>query len=280
MRIVMEGGGCRSAYSSGILKVLADSGVEVSSIVGSSSGSMNSAFFAAGQTDSLIELWQDERIVKRMVSIARFFNPFARPGLDIDYLVDVQLRELGALDAERATTSSTEFHTVAIDVEDMRAVVHKPTARTIWPWLKASMAMPLAYNRLVEIEGRDYVDTGVLDPVPYKTDGLPPNDGPLVVVLTRRAEVRKKAPPLWAQWLLRKATHPNVAAATLVQHECHNTLMEELVHGHKTRELILVEPPKNMPVSRLTTSRAKLKKGQDMGREVGEQLLRTLEKVL
>lgn len=280
MRIVMEGGGCRSAYSSGILDVLARSGVDVTSIVGSSSGAMNSAFFAAGQTDNLVELWQDERVVKRMVSIARFFNPFASPGLDIDYLVDVQLRELGALDAERVTTSQTSFHTVAVDVQNMCSVVHKPTAETLWPWLKASMAMPLAYNRLVNIEGRDYVDTGVLDPVPYKTQGLPPNDGPTVVILTRRAEVRKTAPPFWAQFLLKKVTHPNVARATLKQHEFHNTLMDELVEGHKNRQLILVEPPKNMPVSRLTTTAEKLKKGQDMGRLVGEELLRTLEGVL
>lgn len=277
MRIVMEGGGCRSAYSSGILDVIAQSGVNVASIVGSSSGSMNSAFFAAGQTDNLVELWRDERVVKRMVSIARFFNPFASPGLDIDYLVDVQLRELGALDAERATTSKTSFHTVAIDVESMRPVVHKPTSETIWPWLKASMAMPLAYNRLVNIEGREYVDTGVLDPVPYKTEGLPPNEGPLVVILTRRAEVRKKAPPFWAKLLLKQVTHPNVAAATLVQHEFHNTLMDELIDGHKNGRLILVEPPKDMPVSRLTTTAEKLRKGQEMGRQAGEQLLRTLE---
>lgn len=277
MRIVMEGGGCRSAYSSGILDVLDKSGVEVSSIVGSSSGSMNSAFFAAGQTENLVELWQDERIVKRMVSIARFFNPFASPGLDIDYLVDVQLRELGALDPVRATTGKTSLHTVAVDVENMCSVVHKPTADTLWPWLKASMAMPLAYNRLVNIEGRDYVDTGVLDPVPYKTEGLPPNDGPLVVILTRRAEVRKKAPPFWAKLLLKQVTHPNVARATLVQHEFHNTLMDELVAGHSTKKLILVEPPKDMPVSRLTTTAEKLKKGQAMGRKIGEDLLRSLE---
>lgn len=280
MRIVMEGGGCRSAYSSGILDVLAQSGVEVGSIVGSSSGSMNSAFFAAGQTENLVKLWTDQRIVRRMVSIPRFFNPFASPGLDVDHLVDVQLRAEGALDAERATTSKTSFHTVAIDVENMRPVVHKPTKNSIWPWLKASMAMPLAYNRLVNIDGLDYVDTGVLDPVPYKTEGLPPNDGPLVVILTRRAEVRKAAPPFWAKWLLRQVTHPKVAAASLVQHEYHNSLMEELVAGHEAGRLILVEPPRDMPISRLTTSADKLIKGQQMGREVGEDLLRSLEKFL
>lgn len=277
MRVVIEGGGCRSAYSSGVLQVLAESGVAVDSVIGSSSGSMNAAFFAAGQTDRMVELWRDERVARRMVSIARFLNPFAAPGLDVDDLVDNMLNLEGQLDPVRATSGPTALYTMAVNIDEMRPVAHRPTAETLWPWLKASMAMPLAYNRIVDIEGKGYVDGGVLEPVPFKTDLPPPPSGVTVVVLTRRAEVRKAAPPVWAKWLMRMITHPKVFDATIVQHEYHNNLMDELVLAHESGSVILVEPPVGMPVSRLTTDGKKLREGHQIGREVGEQLLRTLE---
>lgn len=276
MRVVIEGGGCRSAYSSGVLQVLAESGLPVESVVGSSSGSMNAAFFASGQVNEMVELWRDERIAKRMVSILRFLNPFAPPGLNIDDLVDNVLNKEGNLDPIRATTGETALYTMAVNIDEMKPVAHRPEASTLWSWLKASMAMPLAYNRIVQIDGANYVDGGVLEPVPYKTDLPPPESGVTVVVLTRRAEVRKAAPPFWAKWLMRMSTHPGVYDATIVQHDYHNRLMDQLVSDHSEGRVILVEPPPGMPVKRLTTDGDTLREGHQIGRSVGEDLVRAL----
>lgn len=280
MRVVIEGGGCRSVYSSGVLEVLAESGLPVESVVGSSSGAMNAAFFAAGQAKEAAEIWRDERVVRRMVSIARFINPLAPPGLDIDDLVDNKLNKEGSLDPVRATTGDTRLYTMAVNIDEMLPVAHRPNADNLWDWLKASMAMPLAYNRLVQIDGKNYVDGGVLEPVPYKTDLPPPSSGVTVVMLTRRAEVRKPAPPVWARWMMRLLTDARVYKATLVQHTYHNNLMDELVLAHEQERIILCEPPRDMPVSRLTTAGDKLQQGYEMGRAVGEELVRTLEKRL
>lgn len=278
MRVVVEGGGCRSAYSAGVLQVLARSGVPVESIIGSSSGSMNSAFFAAGQTNEMVELWTDERFAKRMVSLTRFFNPFSRrPGLDVDDLVDNMLDAEGHLDAIRATSSATELYAMVMDVDNIAPYVHRPTADTLWPWLKASMAMPLAYNKVVTIEGRRFVDGGVLAPVPYKCDLPPPTNDVTVVILTRRAEVRKQAPAWWARSMMSMLTLPQVFDATMVQHDFHNKTMDELVEADRTGRVILVEPPRGMPISRLTTDGAKLRRGHADGVQSGEELLRRLE---
>lgn len=278
MRVVIEGGGCRSAYSSGILQVLARSGVPVESIVGSSSGSMNAAFFAAGQTDEMVELWRDDRFAKRMVSIKRFLNPFSRrPGLDIDDLVDNMLSAEGHLDPVRATTGPTELYTMVMDVDNIAPYAHRPTPDTLWPWLKASMAMPLAYNKVVTIDGRRYVDGGVLAPVPYKCDLPPPSNNLTVVILTRRAEVRKQAPAWWARGMMHMLTLPQVRDATLVQHDFHNKTMDDLVEADRAGHVILVEPPRGMPVQRLTTDGPTLKEGHLQGTQVGEDLLRRLE---
>ncbi len=277
MRIVLEGGGCRSAYTSGILEVLAKNGLRVDSIVGSSSGAMNAAFFAAEQTERLSELWANERVVKRMVSIPRFLNPFSGPALDIDFLVDEQLRGLKNLDPVKATTGKTRFYTIATEVGQMVPEVHIPTAETIWPWLKASMAMPVAYNRLVDIGKKKYVDTGVLSPVPYEVPGLPPDEDITVVIVTRLLGVLKAEPAVWQKWLLRRITHPSVADATLTQHDTYNQMIADLVKRDQEGRIILVGPPAEQPVSRLTTNGEKLRAGQQVGRKVGETLLRRLE---
>ena len=59
MKLVLEGGGARAAYSAGVVHALAQAGVRAKAVIGCSSGSINAAFYASGQTETLVDLWSN-----------------------------------------------------------------------------------------------------------------------------------------------------------------------------------------------------------------------------
>lgn len=56
--VVLDGGGTRGAYQVGAWKALMECGIKIDAITGTSIGSINGAFFAAGCYDKAVELWE------------------------------------------------------------------------------------------------------------------------------------------------------------------------------------------------------------------------------
>ena len=68
MKLVLEGGGARAAYSAGVVHALACEGVRPRVVIGCSSGSINAAFCASGQTQTVCDLWANYVPGKHFIS--------------------------------------------------------------------------------------------------------------------------------------------------------------------------------------------------------------------
>lgn len=273
MRIALEGGGCRAAFSAGILHTLLKEGVAADAIVGSSSGSMNAACYAASNPDALKEMWANVETVRRIIDYGRFVNPFGGPGLDVDDLVYRFLRDEGHLDSVAATSAGTALYVTATNIDTMQADVLRPDADTLWDALRASMALPVAYNRVAEFQGSRYVDGGVASPIPFDVQLDEDVAGPSVAIITRRVDTPKPRPSWWQRALIRTIVPREVREVTLVQHEHHNATVKRLWEAHSHGDVIVVQPPHDMPVSRLTRDGDKLSAGFAMGQRCGEELV-------
>ena len=80
MKLVLEGGGARAAYSAGVVHALAQAGVRPKAVLGCSSGSINAAFCASEQTGTLVDLWSNYVPGKHFISWRRQLTPFGGPG--------------------------------------------------------------------------------------------------------------------------------------------------------------------------------------------------------
>src|SRR5688572_26060048 len=103
MKIVLEGGGARAAYSAGLVHALAQAGVWPRAVVGCSSGSINAAFFASRQTATLCDLWANYVPGKHFISWRRQLTPFGGPGLAVDDMLDRVIVGQALLDPVAAT---------------------------------------------------------------------------------------------------------------------------------------------------------------------------------
>lgn len=276
MKLVLEGGGVRATYGAGVLHGLLEEGVEASAVIGSSSGSINAAFYAARQTQTLLELWTEHVPTGGFISWRRLFTPGGRPGLDVDGMLDEVIAKRGLLDVERATGGPTALYVTATDVDRRECVVARPTPADVFEWLRASLAIPVGYNRVVTVGGRRCVDGGVAAPVPFDVPELEAHEGPTVVVLTRTVETKKPPPALWARWWIRVFVPEAARRASLEQHELHNATMVRLSAARGGGEVIVIDPPQEMALSRLTRDQAKVRAGAEVGLRVGRELARRL----
>jgi len=272
MKLVLEGGGARAAYSAGVVHALAQAGVRPKAVLGCSSGSINAAFCASGQTGTVVDLWANYVPGKHFISWRRQLTPFGGPGLAVDDMLDRVMVGQSLFDRVAATRGDPALYVAATDVVTGQGVLVKPDAQNVIEWLRASLALPVGYNRVVHIEGRGFIDGGVAMPVPFDEPLASPCDGPTVVVLTRKMHTLKPAPKLWERAFI-WAIVPRVArAATLRQHELHNAVMQRLSLAVERKEVLLLNPPDDMPLSRFTRDAGSLRAGIALGQEVGRRL--------
>lgn len=277
MKLVLEGGGARAAYSAGVVHALAQSGVRSKVVIGCSSGSINAAFYASGQTQTLVELWGNYVPGNHFISWRRQLTPFGGPGLAIDDMLDRVMIGQSLFDPIAATRGQPALYVAATDVQTGEGVLVKPDADNVVEWLRASLALPVGYNRVVSIGGRGFIDGGVAMPVPFDDPIATPCDGPTVVVLTRKMTTLKPAPKLWEKAFIWAIVPRAARAATMRQHELHNQVMQRLRAAVERKQVMLVNPPDELPLSRFTRDAATLRAGIELGLEVGQRLAAELQ---
>lgn len=277
IKLVLEGGGARAAYSAGVVDGLSQAGVVPRAVIGCSSGSINAAFVASHQTETVCKLWAEYVPGKHFINFGRLVNPWSNPALAVDEMLDHVMIGQGLFDRVAATEGPTDLYVATTDVDSGRGHLAKPNSQNVIEWLRASLALPVGYNRIVEVEGGRYVDGGVAMPVPFDDPITTPVDGPTVVVLTRKMDTLKPAPSFWQRAMIRRLVPAAAIHATLRQHELHNDVMQRLRRAVDTSQAILINPPDDMPLSRFSRDAATIAQGIAMGREVG---LRAGEKLL
>lgn len=272
MKLVLEGGGARAAYSAGVVHALAQAGVRPSAVIGCSSGSINAAFFASGQTATLCELWANYVPGKHFISWRRQLTPFGGPGLAVDDMLDRVMVGQSLFDPIAATRGDPALYVAVTDVKTGRGVLVRPGPGNVIEWLRASLALPVGYNRIVEIGEDGFIDGGVAMPVPFDEPIETACNGPTVVVLTRKMNTLKPAPKLWERAFIWAIVPRAARAATLRQHELHNAVMGRLRVAVEQKEVLLVNPPDDMPLGRFTRDAARIQAGIALGQEVGRRV--------
>lgn len=272
MKLVLEGGGSRAAFSAGVVHGLASSGLVPEAVVGSSSGSMNAAFCASGQSEVACAIWRDVIPGKRFINWRRQFTPWGPPGLGIDDLLDNVIRGQGLLDVERAVGGRTHLYVTLTDVETSGVHIVRPRADDFWDWMRASLALPVGYNKVVTVQGRGYIDGGVACPAAFD-DPLPqPYDGPTVVVMTRSVRTLKQPPALWERFAIRTIVPAPARRTCLDQHHAYNGAMARLREAAESGRVLLIDPPpEGLPVSRLTRDARSIRRAVDLGIEAGQR---------
>ena len=217
--LVVEGGGMRGVLSAGSLLALDLLGFRsvFDVIYATSAGAVNAAYFLSGQGSLGITVYFDS------ISNRRFFNPL-RIGkiLDVDYVYDHVVTKEKPLREEPIRSSRTDLLLSVTDVEtgtnDLLSV--RSSSEPIPRILKASSALPVLYNRVVELDGRRYVDGGLSCQLPVRA-AIEHGATDVVVLLSYPSgyvQAAASMPQRFLFHLMMGAIYPKLGMAYATQH--------------------------------------------------------------
>jgi predicted patatin/cPLA2 family phospholipase len=251
----------RAIYSMAALAVLEDLDLRnaFSMVLGSSAGVLNSAYFLAGQARESISIYTDG------LSNRRFFTPWRLwKMIDVDRMVNVTLKRHHPID-EEALLTAPPLHAVLTDAETAAARVFCQHDRDldIYEIFRATVAIPLLYNRKIALGENRYVDGGIADLLPLSA-ARELGATEAVVLVTRMVGHRKNASNPMFRAFTQAFPVRQSSAVRMRMYEAnptYNRTMEELESEHELDPRVtwtLWPTDLGQLVTRTTTDRGRL----------------------
>jgi predicted patatin/cPLA2 family phospholipase len=267
--LVIEGGGLRGAFCAGALEALDRMGYpRPARVFATSAGAPSAAYLGTGQIDRAVQLWENRTHAHHLVSPWHWVK--RRPLMDIDKLVDC-FRSPPALDVARFDDPSQDIFITVTDCETAHARHIRMTKANAFDLLTAGMALPLAYGRTVELEGRAYIDGGITDSIPIER-ALSDAPGQVLVVLTRPPGYAKRRSKVAEHaFALQYRRYPALVDAFRRRSERYNHTLRLVEQLEAEGRVSVVRPHGPLPASRMTRDRRLILRTIQLGRDAARQ---------
>ncbi len=262
--LVLEGGGMRGAYTSGVLEVLLQNGVEFPSVYGISAGACNALSYVSKQENRNYDIFYQYVADKRYVSVENLQKTGSLFGFD--FIFGELWHELLPFDYQTFFDSPTNLKVGATDLRTGNAVFfEKSELDEYFTAVKASSSLPFLSN-IVSYRGYYLLDGGCAMPIPLERsifDGNACN----VVVLTRDASYRKKSRPEFPLSVLRAkySDFPAFVEAMMKRPETYNTELEFCRRQEREGKAVVVRPSSPIITGRYEKDPERLKIIYEMG---------------
>ena len=267
--LVLEGGAMRGLYTAGILDVWIEHGIRVDGLFGVSAGAIFGANLFSGQKGRGLRYNLRYMPDKRYMSLRSLLTTGDLISRDFAYYRIS--KELDPFDEAAFERYGGEFYAVATNVMTGEPeCIRVDNVMEQLEVLRASAALPFV-SKMVELNGKRYLDGGVSDSIPVR-ECLERGYDRVVVILTQPADYRKQ-PMNPALIQLCYARYPKLREALLRRHDVYNAQCEEVARLEAKGRVFVIRPESALGIGRLERDPARLQAVYDRGTADG---LRTL----
>lgn len=271
--LVLEGGGVRGIYTAGVLDVLMEHGLHFDGVIGVSAGAIHGCSFLSNQKGRSLRYYKKYCGDHRFMSFRSWITTGDIVGAKFCY--DELPNKLDIYDYEAFDACDTEFYVTCSNVETGKAeYIQLTDMKAQIDYMRASASLPY-FSRIVEINGKKYLDGGCTDSVPvdaFREMGYQRN----VVVLTRELEYRKK-PEMRTLAKLIYRKYPAFAEALLNRHVAYNQMVERILALEKAGEIFVIRPEKSLDIGRMEKDPVNVQRVYDVGRKDAEKYVHALQ---
>ncbi|MBI4158081.1 MAG: patatin-like phospholipase family protein [Candidatus Yanofskybacteria bacterium] len=272
--IYLGGGNMSGVFGAGIVTAFQEQNIypKINSIYGTSAGILNGAYFLSKQTRLGSSVYW-ENLNKNFVSRKnfwigvwqRFQNKFVKPVpehklkdvLDIDYLMDL-VRNKKRLNSNLVISQDTPIYAKLLDIDGHRIDYVDIRRPDIFKILKAAVN-PLPYTHTInKINGKRYVDAGIVDRVGVETLLSRHPDSKIFVILNQANplnigwRIKSVLDGKFLEWMLGDSNFYSLCAD--IQNKFQKDL--EIIKTHPN--IVLVMPSKKIAIASRITSSKKL----------------------
>lgn len=268
MGLVLEGGGMRGVFTSGVLDAFMKHGLYFSYVVAVSAGACNGMSYISRQPRrariSNIDLLAryDYIGVRHLVTQSCLF--------DQKLLYDRFPNELVPFDYDEYFRHASGFEIVATSCRTGRAVYLQETSdpQRANDIVKASSSLPYV-SKIVEVDGEPMLDGGIVDSIPVER-AMATGHRYNVVVSTRNYGYRKTSRDRKIPGFIYR-NYPRLRVALSRRIEAYNRQLQLLEDLERRDEVICIRPERPMEVRRIEKDVQKLERLYEEGFALGDK---------
>ena len=266
--LIMEGGAMRGMFTAGVIDVMMEHGIVLDGAIGVSAGAAFGCNYKSGQIGRVI------RYNTRFAPDKRYggFRVLLKTGdyYSKEFCYDEVPNKYDPFDYDAFQKNPMEFYVVCTDVDTGKAEYHKYEGRHDHglEWIRASASMPLV-SRMVEIDGRKFLDGAMADSIPvrfFESIGYDRN----VVILTQPLGFQKKKDRLLPLMKLWYRKYPRLLEAIMTRDRQYNESLQYICRREAEGKLLVIRPPQKLPIERTEKDPAVLRQVYEMGRKEAE----------
>lgn len=252
MGIVDVGGGMRGVFGCGVTDFLLDNDITFDYCLGVSAGSANLASYVSRQRGRNYRYYTKYSLRPEYMSAFNFVTKHSF--FDLDYVYSVLSDSDGEdpLDYKTLSQSNQIYKAVATNGEtgephyftkdDFRQDFYEP--------LKASSAIP-GVCKPVSIDGTDYFDGGVSDPIPVEK-ALADGCDHVFLILTKPIDFVKKPEMFKSAYTKVLKKYPAVIKKLNIRHETYNNEIKKALELSKEGKVTIIAPDGGYSVTAFT----------------------------
>jgi len=274
--LVLEGGAMRGMFTAGVLDVLLDEQIAVDGAVTVSAGALFGINYPAKQRGRVLrynlKYLHDKRYMgwHSLFTTGNVVNK-AFAFYELPFTLD-------PFDQATFAASQIDFWVTLTNIETGEPEYVKITdAFAQMEALRATSAMPMV-SRVVEIEGKKYLDGGISDSIPLDK-AMALGYDKIIVILTRPLDYRKKPSNNWLFKLFYRH-YPKLIERWANRYAEYNQAVEKVIEMEKAGKIFVIRPSESLDISRLEKDLAKVQTMYDLGVKDGQAALSELKNYL
>ena len=237
--LILEGGGMKGAYTTGVLDFFLEKGIEFSSVYGVSAGAIHMCSYLSKQKERSINIGLQYGADKRYCSLASLI--LTGDLFNAKTCYDLIPNKWEPFDHETYEKYPGKAYAVVTNIE-----TGKPEYLRVKDGfadlvkVRASASLPLV-SRNVEIDGKLYLDGGISDAIPIQKSILDGNDRNIVILTKEVGYVRQPSSQL-GLIKMRYRKFPKVYELMKQRHTSYNETMDFLRRQQENGQAFVIQP--------------------------------------
>ncbi len=268
--LVLEGGGMRGVFTSGVLDAFMKHEVYFPYVVAVSAGACNGLSYMSHQPRrarwSNIDMLQkyDYISLKSLIVNGSIFDP--------ELIYERFPNEFFPFDYDAYEKNPATFEVVTTNCRTGRAMylTERHDHRRLTQLIRATSSLPFVAH-ITEVDGIPMLDGGIVDSIPILRS-IDTGHQENVVVMTRNRGYRSSEPDIKIPKFL-YGEYPRLRVALSRRTAAYNEQLDLVERMEDWGEIVVIRPQKPLEVGRITEDVAKLERLYEEGFQQGEQFI-------
>jgi len=274
--LVLEGGAMRGMYTAGVLDVFLENKIKVDGIIGVSAGVLFGVNYLSKQKGRVIRYNKKYSKDKRYMGL----HSLVKTGniINKDFAYYEVPTKLDVFDQKTYSESNIPFYATVTNVETGEAEYIKVDDVFLqMELLRATSAMPIV-SRIVEIDGKKYLDGAIADSIPIDKMKELGYDKIIVVLTKPKGYKKKKRGNTLIKLFYRK--YPMFARAMQNRYRNYNQTIDKISDMESQKEIFVIRPSREVKMSRIEKNPDKLQEMYDLGIKDCQNTIKDLQKYI